>query len=144
MTVSRSMNREVLSLSKGNQLGFEKATQMASQNKELFSLFLEKWMISDTIASYFVFDLSGFEYLLDIVGEDEQQPVSGDDDVINTSSIPKPLSSNKVEDFDSLSDIKDMIFSTLDNLKEVGAPESDSVSSAVDINLTGKFDKAAL
>jgi len=42
--------------------------KLADRNNELFINFLNAWLVNDKVASYFVFDLRGFEYLLDTIG----------------------------------------------------------------------------
>lgn len=42
--------------------------KMSQKVNNYFIKFLKEWLISDSVASYFVFNLSGFEYLLDTIG----------------------------------------------------------------------------
>jgi hypothetical protein len=44
---------------------------------------LSSWLVNDTIASYFVFDLNGFEFLLDTIG------VGQEDELLNKKSSPQ-------------------------------------------------------
>ena len=46
----------------------EMAVRLSHRTNEYFIKFLKQWLISDTVASYFVFDLQGFEFLLDTIG----------------------------------------------------------------------------
>ena len=67
-TIVRRMNRTVLDLAQNNQLGFDLSVRLSERTNEYFTKLLGQWLISDNVASYFVFDLQGFEFLLDTIG----------------------------------------------------------------------------
>lgn len=58
--------------------------KLSERTNEYFIKLLGYWLISDQIASYFVFDLGGFEFLLDTIGigEGDSQEL-GDYEVMN-------------------------------------------------------------
>ena len=62
------MNKTILDLSQSNSLGFELTVKYSERTNEYFTKLLGQWLVSDSVASYFVFDLSGFEFLLDTIG----------------------------------------------------------------------------
>lgn len=62
------MNSTILDLAKDNSLGYDTAIKLSERTNEYFIKFLGSWLVSDSVASYFVFDLSGFEFLLDTIG----------------------------------------------------------------------------
>jgi hypothetical protein len=49
-------------------LGYEISVKLSNRTNDYFIKFLKQWLISDSVASYFVFDLEGFEFLLDTIG----------------------------------------------------------------------------
>ena len=71
-TIKNIHNQEVLSLSKSQQIGWDITVKIAKRANKLFKHFLHNWLVTDDVASYFVFDLQGFDFLLDNIGlEDE-------------------------------------------------------------------------
>ena len=44
------------------------SVRLSERTNEYFIKLLSQWLISDSVASYFVFDLGGFEFLLDTIG----------------------------------------------------------------------------
>jgi hypothetical protein len=67
-TIVKKMNSTILDLAKDNSLGYDTAIKLSERTNEYFIKFLGSWLVSDSVASYFVFDLSGFEFLLDTIG----------------------------------------------------------------------------
>lgn len=49
-------------------MGFDVSVKLSNRTNDYFIKFLKQWLISDTVASFFVFDLQGFEFLLDTIG----------------------------------------------------------------------------
>lgn len=47
--------------------------RLSERTNEYFIKILGQWLISDSVASYFVFDLGGFEFLLDTIGQGETE-----------------------------------------------------------------------
>ena len=62
---TKEINSQVQTLSRSQQLTFDTSLRLSDNSNEFFSGFLSKWLISDKVASTFVFDLNGFEFLLD-------------------------------------------------------------------------------
>jgi len=67
-SVVRKMNQTLLELASQNSLGFELSVKLSDRANEYFIKLLRLLLVSDSIASYFVFDLKGFEFLLDTIG----------------------------------------------------------------------------
>jgi len=44
------------------------SVRLSERTNEYFIKLLGSWLVSDVVASYFVFDLGGFEFLLDTIG----------------------------------------------------------------------------
>jgi hypothetical protein len=42
--------------------------RLSERTNEYFIKLLGQWLVSDSVASFFVFDLGGFEFLLDTIG----------------------------------------------------------------------------
>ena len=62
------MNQTILDLAQDNSLGCDMAIKLSERSNEYFIKLLGQWLVSDNVASYFVFDLGGFEFLLDTIG----------------------------------------------------------------------------
>lgn len=72
-TIVRRMNKTLIDLATNNQLGFDVSVRLSERTNEYFIKLLGQWLISDSVASYFVFDLGGFEFLLDTIGLGETE-----------------------------------------------------------------------
>ena len=67
-TIVKKMNKTILDLAENNSLGYDMSMKISERINEFFIKLLGQWLISDHVASYFVFDLGGFEFLLDTIG----------------------------------------------------------------------------
>lgn len=67
--IVRRMNKTIIDLATNNQIGFDVSTRLSERTNEYFTRLLGQWLVSDSVASYFVFDLGGFEFLLDTIGQ---------------------------------------------------------------------------
>ena len=67
-SIVKRLNKTLLDLSQNNQIGFDMSVRLSERTNEYFIKLLSQWLISDSVASYFVFDLGGFEFLLDTIG----------------------------------------------------------------------------
>ena len=66
--VVKNINKNVLDLASTQSLGMDMSLKLSNRTNAYFIKFLKQWLISDSVASYFVFDLEGFEFLLDTIG----------------------------------------------------------------------------
>jgi hypothetical protein len=64
----KKLNKTLDDLSASQQLGYNVAVRLSERTNEYFTKLLGQWLVSDSVASYFVFDLGGFEFLLDTLG----------------------------------------------------------------------------
>mmetsp|Transcript_9033 Transcript_9033/g.8477 ORF Transcript_9033/g.8477 Transcript_9033/m.8477 type:complete len:142 (-) Transcript_9033:21-446(-) len=71
--VVRKMNKTVLELAQNNSLGYDMSLKLSRRTNAYFIKFLKQWLISDSVASYFVFELEGFEFLLDTIGIGQEE-----------------------------------------------------------------------
>lgn len=62
------MNHTIVDLAQNNSIGYDVSTKYSEKTNEFFTKLLSSWLVSDQVASYFVFDLGGFEFLLDTIG----------------------------------------------------------------------------
>lgn len=67
-SIVRKMNKNILDLAQSNSLGFELTVKLSDRVNQYFIKLLKLLLINDQVASFFVFDLSGFEFLLDTIG----------------------------------------------------------------------------
>eukprot|EP00347_Sterkiella_histriomuscorum_P017580 403348792 len=67
-SISRKLNKTLVDLTQTNSIGFELSVKLSERTNEYFIKLLGLWLVNDKIASYFVFDLNGFEFLLDQIG----------------------------------------------------------------------------
>jgi hypothetical protein len=73
-TIVKKMNKTIIDLATNQSLGYDLSTKLSERTNSYFVKLLSSWLINDHVASYFVFDLGGFEFLLDTIG------VGGNDD----------------------------------------------------------------
>ena len=66
--VTKEMNSGIVKQSQNEEMSFDVATRLNEQTNDFFSKYLSKWLINDKLASQFVFDLNGFDFLLDTIG----------------------------------------------------------------------------
>ena len=66
--IVKKLNKTLTDLASNNQLGFDVSVRFSERTNEYFIKLLRQWLVSDSVASYFVFDLGGFEFLLDTIG----------------------------------------------------------------------------
>lgn len=73
-------------------MGFDQAIALSNRTNALFSKLLSSWLASEKAVNYFVFELKGFEFLLDTISVDKQeqatQKVTGDKPLL-TSDLNK-------------------------------------------------------
>jgi hypothetical protein len=67
-TIVKKVNKVLIDLTTNNQIGFDLSVRLSERTNEYFTKLLGQWLVSDSVASYFVFDLGGFEFLLDTIG----------------------------------------------------------------------------
>ena len=72
----KTVNKELLSKSEVEKIGFDSSLLLAKRSNSLFTKLLDSWLVSDITINYFCFDLQGFAFLLDTIGTDENK--SGD------------------------------------------------------------------
>ena len=65
METMENVSAEVLFLSEEARINADVAVKLSARSCALFSTFINNWLISDSVASTFAFDLNGFEFLLD-------------------------------------------------------------------------------
>lgn len=67
-TIVKKVNKVLIDLTTNHQIGFDLSVRLSERTNEYFTKLLGQWLVSDSVASYFVFDLGGFEFLLDTIG----------------------------------------------------------------------------
>ena len=67
-TIVKRVNKTLIDLATNHQVGFDLSVRLSERTNEYFTKLLGQWLVSDSVASYFVFDLGGFEFLLDTIG----------------------------------------------------------------------------
>lgn len=70
------MNTELLARVSSGQLSFDMGLRLSNRTNELFRRLLKIWLVSDDVVNYFVFELRGFEFLLDTISS--KAPTSSD------------------------------------------------------------------
>lgn len=73
MNTVKQTNQEITSLGKSQQIGWDLTVKFSKRTNKLFKHYLHNWLVTDTVASYFVFDLEGFDFLLDNIGLDDSE-----------------------------------------------------------------------
>ncbi len=67
-SIVKRVNKVLIDLTTNNQIGFDLSVRLSERTNEYFTKLLGQWLVSDSVASFFVFDLGGFEFLLDTIG----------------------------------------------------------------------------
>jgi len=70
-------------------IGADALMNLGRRTNEYFTLFTATWLRSDAIASHFVFELGGFEFLLDTIGKRDESS-AGDKHEPAPVSRPEP------------------------------------------------------
>lgn len=69
VNIVKAVNKRLLTNSTAETMGFDSALRLSKRSNTLFAELLESWLVSDTTINYFCFDLCGFAFLLDTVGD---------------------------------------------------------------------------
>jgi hypothetical protein len=69
--VVKSMNRGLTRAAQEGTIGADALMNLSRRTNEYFTKFVGNWLKSDSIARHFVFELGGFEFLLDTIGKKE-------------------------------------------------------------------------
>jgi hypothetical protein len=81
----KQLNHSLGAAAKEGTIGADALMSLSRRTNDYFTKFVGNWLKSDSIASHFVFELGGFEFLLDTIGtrdedaiEKEAEPSTGD------------------------------------------------------------------
>jgi len=66
--IVKKLNKTLTDLAVNCQLGYDVSIRLSERTNDYFTKLLRQWLVSDSVASHFVFDLGGFEFLLDTIG----------------------------------------------------------------------------
>lgn len=66
--VVKQLNRSLAGAAKEGTIGADALMSLSRRTNDYFTKFVGSWLRSDSIASHFVFELGGFEFLLDTIG----------------------------------------------------------------------------
>jgi hypothetical protein len=73
-----NVNKGIAQRSKNESIGFDQAIALSNRTNALFTKLLSVWLVSEKAVNYFVFELKGFEFLLDTISCDQDESVSTD------------------------------------------------------------------
>lgn len=117
-------------------IGADALMNLGRRTNEYFTLFTGCWLRTDAIASHFVFELGGFEFLLDTIGkrdegpktekQNERQRAEQPDDQQITSGGGAPADDSQDGDLDLDSDIFDILAATEEEQGQATAAKSSS------------------
>lgn len=79
-----NVNKGISQKSKDETVGFDQAIALSTRTNTLFTKLLSSWLVSEKAVNYFVFELKGFEFLLDTISCD-QDDLPTTDTVTQTS-----------------------------------------------------------
>lgn len=72
--VVKQLNFSLTEAAQDGTIGADTLMNMGRRTNEYFTQFVGCWLKTDAIASHFVFELGGFEFLLDTIGKREEPP----------------------------------------------------------------------
>lgn len=85
MLIVSNVNKGISQKSKEESVGFDQAIALNNRTNQLFTELLSSWLVSEKAVNYFVFQLKGFEFLLDTIScdksDDEGSQVTPSTDV---------------------------------------------------------------
>jgi hypothetical protein len=70
--VVKQLNRSLSRAAEEGTIGADALLSLGRRTNEYFTQFVGNWLKSDAIASHFVFELGGFEFLLDTIGKRDE------------------------------------------------------------------------
>lgn len=112
--VVKQLNNGLSKAAEEGTAGADALMALSRRTNEYFTKFVGNWLKSDPIASHFVFELGGFEFLLDTIGKNEEnqdnsaaRPTFQEDKF--SKQIPSTASDQQIEEEDS-SDIYDILY----------------------------------
>lgn len=71
MLIVSNVNKGIAQKSKEDGVGFDQAILLNTRTNALFTKLLSSWLVSEKAVNYFVFELKGFEFLLDTISCDK-------------------------------------------------------------------------
>lgn len=71
MLIVSNVNKGVAQKSKDDSVGFDQAITLNTRTNALFTKLLSSWLVSEKAVNYFIFELKGFEFLLDTISCDK-------------------------------------------------------------------------
>jgi len=72
-TIIKKMNMDLVSGAESQSIGFDCCLKMSRKTNKLHKNLLSCWLVSEAVVNYYVFDLQGFEFLLDCIGQEKAQ-----------------------------------------------------------------------
>jgi hypothetical protein len=73
--VVKQLNHSLGAAAKEGTIGADALMSLSRRTNDYFTKFVGNWLKSDSIASHFVFELGGFEFLLDTIGTRDEDAI---------------------------------------------------------------------
>lgn len=73
-----NVNKGLAKKSKEETVGFDTAISLTNKTNNLFSKLLSSWLVSEKAVNFFVFELKGFEFLLDTISCDKSESATNE------------------------------------------------------------------
>lgn len=77
--VVKQLNYSLTSAAESGSIGVDAMMSLSRRTNDYFTKFVGGWLKSDSIARHFVFELGGFEFLLDTIGKKSEEPTSAEE-----------------------------------------------------------------
>ena len=77
--VVKQLNRSIVSAAEAGSVGGDALLKLSSRTNEYFTKFVGGWLKSEAIARHFVFELGGFEFLLDTISKGNSEDSQNND-----------------------------------------------------------------
>lgn len=74
--IVKNINQGIAQKAKNETMGFDQAISLSNRTNALFTKLLSSWLVSEKAVNFFVFELKGFEFLLDTISCDKVEPSS--------------------------------------------------------------------
>jgi hypothetical protein len=115
--VVKQLNRGLAQAAEDGTAGVDALMSLSRRSNDYFTKFVGNWLNSDAIANHFVFELGGFEFLLDVIGKTEERqsrdpsPPLKDPRGEHLEQITSLPAQTKVDEEPEGSDIFDILYS---------------------------------
>jgi len=72
-TIVKKINEELINGAENQSIGFDSCLKLSRKTNKLHKNLLSCWLVSEPSVNFYVFELKGFGFLLDCIGQEKSQ-----------------------------------------------------------------------